>query len=104
MAYTTWPLDMGTTLGHRTLSCSLSSQDCVQRSAVHQSHRVYLREHDGKRTVNWVLLLYLLILRLAGYKCCPPLGGTGDDVSVLLVCVAVGVTICDDDDVRRRQS
>ena len=64
---------------------------------------MYLREH-GKRTVNLVLLLYLLILRLAGYKCCPPLGGTGDDVGVLLVCVAVGVTICDVDDVRGRQS
>ena len=103
MAYSKWPLDIGTTLGHRTLSCSLSSQDCVHVRPYYNVYRVYLRVH-GIRTVNLVLLLYLLILRLAGYKCCPPLGGTGDDVSVLLVCVAVGVTICDDDDVRGRQS
>ena len=65
-----------------------------------------LRIPDQARQTNGELgpVVCLLILRLAGYKCCPPLGGTGDGVSVLLVCVAVGVTICDDDDVRRRQS
>ena len=43
------------------------------------------------------MLLYLLILRLAGYKCCPPLGGTGNTVNVLLVrdfCVC-GYTVMD---------